>query len=335
MVSGEQINKSKSIQQQTGKTFYFATLLLPKRVRYATHILYAFFRIADEVVDTSENKNSRTKIRQLNEIQEAVLGKSLTENPSLKAFEELRRRYNIPTTEIVAFLEAMRMDISKSRYDTFEEVEGYMRGSAVTVANMMVSIMKIEETEEITRSAAALGKAFQLTNFLRDVREDIIEYNRSYMPRETLEKYGVGYKEIEGLEFSEAFSKVMREEIIRAENFYREGVEGIKYLPKDCQFAVLLASILYADHHRLIVKQDYDVLTRRSTLNMSDKIVCLMRGWWYLRVTKDPKATFYLSTKMPDDIKEEHQNKGKSMRRVLKSMRRVFNEKELLANFQK
>ena len=116
MVSGEQINKSKSIQQQTGKTFYFATLLLPRRVRYATHILYAFFRIADEVVDTSENKNTRTKIKQLNEIQKAVLGKSLTEDPSLKAFEELRRRYDIPTTEIIAFIDAMRMDISKNRY---------------------------------------------------------------------------------------------------------------------------------------------------------------------------------------------------------------------------
>ena len=60
----------------------------------------------------------------------------------------------------------MRMDISKNRYTTFEEVEEYMRGSAVTVANMMVSNMKVEETEEINSSAAALGKAFQLTNFL-------------------------------------------------------------------------------------------------------------------------------------------------------------------------
>lgn len=328
MVSGEQINKSKSIQQQTGKTFYFATLLLPRRVRYATHILYAFFRIADEVVDTSENKNSRTKIKQLDEIQEAVLGKSLTEDPSLKAFEELRRRYDIPTAEIVAFLEAMRMDISKNRYTTFEEVEEYMRGSAVTVANMMVSIMKVEETEEITRSAAALGKAFQLTNFLRDVREDIIEYDRSYMPKETLEKYGVEYKNIEDLEFSESFAEVMREEITRAEEFYREGVEGIKYLPKDCQFAVLLASILYADHHRLIVNQEYDVLTRRSTLSMPDKVACLIKGWWHLRVTKDPTTTFYLSTRMSNGVMEENQHDGKVLGRV-------FDVKGLLINFQK
>ena len=328
MVSGEQINKSKSIQQQTGKTFYFATLLLPRRVRYATHILYAFFRIADEVVDTSENKNSQTKIKQLDEIQEAVLGKSLTEDPSLKAFEELRRRYDIPTAEIVAFLEAMRMDISKNRYTTFEEVEEYMRGSAVTVANMMVSIMKVEETEEITRSAAALGKAFQLTNFLRDVREDIIEYDRSYMPKETLEKYGVEYKNIEDLEFSESFAEVMREEITRAEEFYREGIEGIKYLPKDCQFAVLLASILYADHHRLIVNQEYDVLTRRSTLSMPDKVACLIKGWWHLRVTKDPTTTFYLSTRMSNGVREENQHDEKVLRRV-------FNVKGLLVNFQK
>ena len=328
MVSGEQISKSKNIQQQTGKTFYFATLLLPKRVRYATHILYAFFRIADEIVDTSENKESYVKIEQIDQIQKAVLGESLTDEPSLKAFEELRRRYEIPTGEIIAFLDAMRMDISKNRYETFSEVEEYMRGSAVTVANMMVSIMKIKETEKIIETAAALGKAFQLTNFLRDVREDIIEYNRSYMPKETLDKYGVEYKHIENLEFSNEFAKVMEEEISRAEDFYRKGIEGIEHLPNDCQFAVLLASVLYADHHRLIVNQRYDVLTHRSTLNMQDKIICLVKTWWHLKVTKDPKATFYLTTGMLDD-------RGKKYKTVQKSLRRAFSMKKLMVNFQK
>jgi len=305
MVSSDQISRSREVQKKTGKTFYFATLLLPKRVRYATHILYAFFRIADEVVDVSEDKSPRIKLEELNSIQDISLGISFSDEPCLKAFEELRRKYEIPNSEIVAFLDSMRCDIHTNRYDTVEEVDQYMKGSAVTVAKMMIAIMKGNGIEGIEESSAAMGNAFQLTNFLRDVREDITEFDRVYIPRVTLEKYGIGYEDVEKLEFSNAFAKVMQEELTRAEKFYREGIKGIKFLPTDCQFAILLSAILYAEHHRLIKEYKYDVLSHRPTLSIFNKISCLIRGGLYWKCTGDPEATFYLTTGMSSGVNRE------------------------------
>jgi len=91
-----------------------------------------------------------------------------------------------------------------------------------------------------------------MTNFIRDVREDVAERDRVYLPLETLRRHGVSEDQILNLEFDDDVAAAIREELVRTERLYEEGVAGIKYLPEDCQLAVLLAAVLYADHHRLI-----------------------------------------------------------------------------------
>jgi phytoene synthase len=100
--------------------------------------------------------------------------------------------------------------------------------------------MRQDAPEEAIPAARKLGEAFQMSNFLRDVREDIIERDRIYLPLETLERHGVPEAQVERLEYDEAFAAAMRDELRRTETLYQEGVTGIGLLPRDCQLPVLL-----------------------------------------------------------------------------------------------
>jgi len=292
MVEETQIARSKAIQQRTGKTFHVATRLLPKRIREATYVLYAFFRVADEVVDDANGTPPAEQRAELARIRAAALGDRETDDPVLAAFAELRETYGIDAADVHTFMDAMESDIETARYETYDELEAYMDGSASAVGRMMTAVMQPAEPERALPHATALGEAFQLTNFLRDVREDIVERDRIYLPQTTLERHGVDESQLKDFEMDASFAAVMQDELTRAEQLYEEGVAGIKYLPEDCQLAVLLAAVLYADHHRLIRNREYDVLSETPQLSMARKLALLARTRWQWVWNNDPEAVF-------------------------------------------
>ncbi|PSQ11869.1 geranylgeranyl-diphosphate geranylgeranyltransferase [Halobacteriales archaeon QS_7_69_60] len=257
MVDDTQLAESRSIHRQTGKTFYFATRLLPERVRQATYVLYAFFRVADEIVDDPGEMSADEQRERLLEVRDAALGRRDTDDPVLSAFSEVREEYGIPDEEVEVFIEAMLTDIEKSRYETYDEVE-----------------------------------AFQLTNFVRDVHEDIVDRDRVYLPLETLEACGAAPEDVERRRFTDELANAIEHELRRAERLYREGVAGIKYLPKDCQLPVLAAAVLYADHHRLIRANDLDTVTREPSLGTIRKVVLVARTRWHWFWSDDPETVF-------------------------------------------
>jgi phytoene synthase len=292
MVADEQIAQSKAIQRQTGKTFHFATRLLPERVREATYVLYAFFRLADEVVDDVNGETPEEQRAQLEAFRRQALGEEETDDPVLAAFAELRDRYDIPDSDVNSFIDAMLADIEKSRYATYEELERYMDGSAAAVGRMMTAVMETDEEEKALPHATALGEAFQMSNFLRDVREDIVERDRIYLPQTTLAEHGVSEAQLKRFETDDSFRAAMETELHRTESLYKKGVAGIKYLPQDCRFAVLLAAVLYADHHRLIRRRNYDVLSATPSLSTTRKIVLFAKTRWHWQWNRDPEAVF-------------------------------------------
>jgi len=251
-VNESQLDRGKAIHKETGQTFYYATRLLPERIRQPTYVLYGFFRIADEVVDVDE------------------------------------------------FVDAMLADIDTDRYETYGDLEGYMRGSAAAVGHMMTALMDPEDREAASPHAGALGEAFQLTNFIRDVREDIRDLDRVYLPRETLETYDVTVDQLRAEECTPGFRQAVQTELRRAEQLYRKGVAGIESLPEDCQFAVLLAATLYAEHHRLVRRQDFDVLSTRPSLSTPRKVAVVARTWWNWRRFGDPVTVFRRVSPVPE-----------------------------------
>lgn len=295
------ITTSKEIHKRTGKTFYYATRLLPERIRKATYVLYGFFRVADEVVDQPDAMAPERQRAELERFRQAALGERDTDDDVLSAFQSLREIAEIPDEEVDAFIDAMAQDIDKDRYESYEEVEGYMRGSAVAVGNMMLEVMDPEEKETARPHAAALAEAFQLSNFLRDVGEDITEYGRIYIPLETLERFDASETDIVDGRATDGVKAAVRSEMARAERLYREGVAGIRYLPEDCQFAVLLSAVLYAEHHRRIRALDYDTIDGDAELSRARKLYLIARTYWHWRRHRDPEATFYAVSAVPED----------------------------------
>ena len=193
MVEKTQVARSKRIQRRTGKTFHVATRLLPERIRHPTYVLYGFFRIADEVVDAEDTAPPEEQRAELDRLRSAALGEAETDDPVLDAFASVRAEHGIADEDVHGFVDAMESDIDTDRYETYADLEAYMDGSASAVGRMMTAIMGLDAETEATAlpHATKLGEAFQMTNFLRDVREDVVERDRVYLPLETLRRHGV------------------------------------------------------------------------------------------------------------------------------------------------
>jgi phytoene synthase len=296
MVSTDQIRKSKAVQRHTGKTFHLATRALPERVRHPTYVLYAFFRVADEVVDDPDPDPPSEQRRRLERLRASAVGERETDDPILSAFAKLRERHGIPREEVEAFVDSMLMDVDGNRYRTHRELATYLRGSAAAVGRMMLAVIDPPSETATVPHAAALGEAFQLTNFLRDVREDVRKYDRIYLPEETLAGHGSSHRQVAELSFSEPVAEAIREELRRTEQYYYFGVDGIRYLPEDCQFAVLAAAVMYADQHRLIRERGCDVLSARPSLTTRRRFELIARTWLRWQVSDDPLSVFYRVT---------------------------------------
>lgn len=292
MVQETQIAESKTIHRQTGKTFYFATRLLPERVRRQTYVLYAFFRVADEVVDNPGDKTPAEQRDRLLEIREAVLGRQPTDDPVLAAFAEVRADCGISDGQVEVFIDAMLQDIDTARYETYADLEAYMRGSAAAVGVMMTAVMDPADRETALPHARTLGTAFQFTNFIRDVGEDADERDRIYLPEETLEAYGADPADVMDGRFTEELGNAIQHELNRAERLYREGVAGIRFLPSDCQLPVLTAAVLYVDHHRLVRNRGFDTVTETPSLGTLRKLALVARTRWHWLWSDEPAAVF-------------------------------------------
>jgi phytoene synthase len=303
MVEDSQLARSKAIHRKTGKTFYVATRFLPEEARNPTYVLYAFFRLADEVVDADNDLSGAERRERLERFRAAALGDEPTDDPVLSAFCELREEHGIADEDVHVFVDAMATDIDKARYETYEEVRAYMDGSAAAVGRMMTAVMAPDNPERALPHATALGEAFQLTNFIRDVREDVVR-DRIYLPAETFRSHGVDHDQVARLEFDDRVGAAIHAELARAEQLYHDGVAGIELLPEACQFPVVLAAILYADHHRLIRAREFDTLSATPQLSTGRKLWLAARARWHWRRSKDPVSVFRKVASLPTDDRD-------------------------------
>ncbi|MDW8291454.1 MAG: phytoene/squalene synthase family protein, partial [Armatimonadota bacterium] len=158
--------------------------------------------------------------------------------PPLRAFADVTRRYKIPLRYPLEFLDAMRMDLERTRYATFEDLQTYTWGSASVVGVMMCYILGATAPEAL-RHATTMGLAMQMTNFLRDVGEDW-QRGRVYLPQQELAQFGISEAQIAQGVVDERWRAFMRFQIARCRALYREAEQGIPLLPRKAQYPVLL-----------------------------------------------------------------------------------------------
>jgi 15-cis-phytoene synthase len=277
------------IHKEYGKSFYYGTRLMRREFRDAVCILYAFFRIPDEYVDTEYNQELKTAQEKLTDwktMWEACLARkdfevTTNEMRVLRATRYIFERYAIPHTYSSAFLTAMIQDTVKADYETYAELEEYMFGSAAVVGIMMVYIICSRDTmfltnetyrDEILSYAQALGEAFQLTNILRDIGDDLKLRNRIYLPREDMEMFGVTTEDLHSCAITEQFVKLMQFEIERTQELYRKADIGIRLLPKREARGIAVGRALYSRILNKIKENGYNVFSYRAHLPLHKKV---------------------------------------------------------------
>jgi phytoene synthase len=264
----------RRLHRKHGTTYYFATQRFDPAMRRRVHALYGFVRVPDEWVDNPEVKSVARQSALLCEYRSQLL-RGLDgvrpDEPALRAFCDVVRECGMPLQEPLLFLDAMEQDLTVDRYANYAELQGYMRGSAAAVGVMMCSVLGAPQDAETLAGARALGEAMQLTNFLRDIREDL-ERGRVYLPQDDMATFGITEADLQAQQVTEPFRNLMRFEIARARALYQIADEAILRLPRSAQKPVRLARVLYARILDRIEAMDYDVFKARARTTKLEKL---------------------------------------------------------------
>ena len=267
----------RKVAAHYGKTYYFSTGYFPADVRPAVHALYAWVRYPDEWVD---NPGGLTIAEQANKLQQwhdataDAIKTGSSDHPVLAAWADAARRYEVPTQYMRDFLAAMEMDLTTSRYATFDDLTRYTYGSASVVGLMMCRLVGCNDCESVPH-ASALGLGMQLTNFLRDIGEDYAGRGRIYLPQDDMARFGVTDDDIRRGVVTENIVALLKFEIERTREIYREADAGMLYLPAYAQLPVRLARVLYSRILDKIEQNNYDVFTKRARVPTWEKLVTL------------------------------------------------------------
>jgi phytoene synthase len=256
----------KRLNSLHGKTYYLATLLLPKNKRPYVHALYGFARYADEIVDDlASTLSAQEKADALRNWSGGVLadlkaGRS-TDHIG-RALVDTARRFDIPHQHFVDFLHSMEMDLTITEYQKYEDLLEYVYGSAAVIGLEMVPILGYSD-QRAFESAKKLGIAFQLANFIRDVAEDL-DRGRIYLPIEELAQFGVDRAMLERRKLTPEIIEALKFQIERVRQLQRESDAGIAYLDKESRPCIRAASELYCGIVDEVEAIGYDIFNKRA-----------------------------------------------------------------------
>lgn len=306
---------ARNICRRHANGFFFASAFLPIEKRNAVYAVYAFCRLMDDAIDEPALKEavlpptslgvsccSTGSLDQklalfrdrLDEIYEHRL-----ELPSLEfrdesqhalyAFVQTVHRYQIPRQYFLDLAEGCRMDLTVSRYATWGSLEKYCYNVAGVMGLILCCILGVSHSDA-GKHAVQLGNAMQLTNILRDIKEDLGR-GRLYLPLEDLARFKVTQQELSAGIVTPNLRELMKFEIGRARDLYRQGAEGLCWLEGDgSRLTTSAMAVIYSGVLRAIEQQDYDVFSSRAHLSLAQKIRRLAPAWRLSRRTSDRPA---------------------------------------------
>jgi phytoene synthase len=273
----------RRLHQRYGRTYYLATQLLPLYKRPYVWALYGFARYADEFVDSLTDPHPEQLITWSHDFLEAI-GTGRTDDPVCLAMMHTMRRWQIPRAHVEAFLESMKLDITVTRYPTYADLERYMYGSAAVIGLQMLPILEPVAPEAGAR-ARALGEAFQMSNFLRDVGEDLSR-GRIYLPLEDLDAFGVTEQALAGRVVTAPIRELIRFEIERTRRLYAFAEPGIDMLHPTSRDCVRTAFTLYGEILDAVEEAHYQVLSRRVGVPLSRRLQVVVPALRHARGTR-------------------------------------------------
>ena len=259
---------SENVTKTYSTSFSLATRLLSENIRKDIYNIYGFVRFADEIVDSFHDYNKTELFNDFSDDLEKALANKIHLNPILNSFQHTFHKYNIDKDLVDSFMKSMRMDLTKKKYSTVKEYKEYIYGSADVVGLMCLKVFVQGDRKlynKLKNNAMKLGSAFQKVNFLRDLKADKEDLNRTYFPNTKFEKLNESEK---------------NEIINEIENDFKDGLEGIKQLPLDAKFGVFMAYRYYNQLLKKLKKTPAtEIINRRIRVPNLKKIELLTRSY--------------------------------------------------------
>jgi phytoene synthase len=253
----------RRLQRRHDPTYYWATRRLPAPVRPATHALYGYVRTADEIVDGPRRPPTPVARREALDAWEATLRDGLraghSSDPVVRALVDAGNRHDLPLDELGPYMRSMRVDCGPVRIGSWEELQDYMDGSAGSVGRIMAVLLGAQARHRA--DFGRLGQAFQLTNFVRDVGEDL-RLDRVYIPREDRERLGVGEEALAAPRASAEVRAVVAEQVGRARALFAAAEPAVAAAPASVRAGIRMAVAAYTRILDRAEAAGYDVLAR-------------------------------------------------------------------------
>lgn len=278
--------RCRQLNARHGRTYFLATRLLPVDRRSAVHALYGFARWADDIVDDLDRgRTPDERDRMLGRLESELAHQLHTGGggePVVRAVADTAARYGIAHSLFSEFLASMRADLTVTDYPTYADLRTYMHGSAAAIGLQMLPVLgTVVPREEAAPHAAALGVAFQLTNFLRDVGEDL-DRGRVYLPADLLAAHGVDRPLLEWSRRTGRQDRRIRAALVAVEvmtrGVYRAAEPGIAMLDPRVRPCISTAFTLYGGILDAIAEQDYAVLHSRAVVSRGRRAATAASG---------------------------------------------------------
>lgn len=273
--AAQDIISCRALLQENSRTFFAASLLLPKAVREPSLALYAFCRVADDAVDLHADKHGAVadlmdRLTRLYDGQPSAASAD-------RAFADVATRFNIPREIPQALIEGFAWDAEFRRYETLDDLYGYAARVAGTVGVMMALLMGARSASALAR-ACDLGVAMQLSNIARDVGEDAAE-KRLFLPLEWLRAEAIDADTwLEKPSFTPSLGRVVQRLLAAADALYDRVGQGIAELPATCRPGISAARTLYQEIGRQVERNSLDSVTQRAVVSGRRKAALLSRG---------------------------------------------------------
>ncbi|MCH1484770.1 MAG: phytoene/squalene synthase family protein [Flavobacteriaceae bacterium] len=259
---------SEKVTKTYSTSFSLATRLLSQNIRRDIYNIYGFVRFADEIVDSFHDYDKKELFKDFSIDLYKALKNKIHLNPILNSFQHTFHKYDIDISLVDAFMKSMKMDLSKKKYTTVKEFKEYIYGSADVVGLMCLKVF-VQGNQKLfislKENAMSLGSAFQKVNFLRDLKADKEDLNRSYFPN-------TSFKNLDEKDKDFIISDI--------ENDFSKGLEGIKSLPIEAKFGVFMAYRYYNQLLKKLKKTPAtEIINRRIRVPNLKKLELLTRSY--------------------------------------------------------
>ena len=265
----------ENIVKKSGSSFYWGMKLLPEIKKRAMFSVYAFCRVVDDIADnTGKIKSKKTKLNSWKKKIDNLYQKKVINESIMKELNTSIENFNLEKKDFISIIDGMLMDAKKKiQFPSTTELELYCRRVAVAVGYLSIKIFGLNDSKG-KKYAYSLGMAFQLTNIVRDFKEDL-DIGRCYIPGEKLKKYGIK-RNISNLEKTKKIQEVLQEILSDADNFFKKADElSINFDKKKIVASELMKEFYKKIHRKMFKKKIY--LKKKVKLNFFDKTIILFK----------------------------------------------------------